>query len=506
MKLQTIIVFVILLFVTIKPTPVHAVAPIGTLDYANQYVASGWARDDDYSGPVFMHIYIDDVYKTGVQANLFRSDVGSHGFSWIPTGMVSGTHKINVYVLGVDSSGNLNGENKELMGSPTSIYVENLNTRSLTIGLPDSLANFPIHDPTIGSDAVACYTGSNQSREWEIYQGKNEQSLCLDTNNTPFDSECFGADFARETMTTRACYWKNRKKFHFTVNTNNFSENGCHANTGALGGEPGGYGLSLMSGISHRNDWISSYPNYILGNLDKLIVSLDFSIDYFNDQYPVCRTPCDPVAGTCSPIAFFGLNFMTHKFAGSSPQNWQGSQFYNVGLWDNRPPMSDPALEIVDCQLPTTSGAGTFVNSGQPITYYGLPMNSVGAGPKTYEIDVLPRLKHYISVCEQQLHNNSNPDFNSYMVDGAFFANEVYNTAVMSFDITNPQIKIVYKSDYIPEITGDLDSPTKDGDVDLYDFRFLLNSFTQQVNGDLNSDNNADILDYNILLRNFGQR
>ncbi|MBI4991391.1 hypothetical protein HZB96_04845, partial [Candidatus Gottesmanbacteria bacterium] len=123
----------------------------------------------------------------------------------------------------------------------TTIVPAGVLASEIVISIPDGLNNFPIHTPQIGSDAVACYTGVNQSREWEIFQGKNEQSLCLDTNNAPFDSECAGADLAKETMTARACYWKNQKKFHFTINTNNFSANGCHANTGALGGEPGGY-------------------------------------------------------------------------------------------------------------------------------------------------------------------------------------------------------------------------------------------------------------------------
>ena len=388
----------------------------------------------------------------------------------------------------------------------------------ITISIPDNLDNFPVHTAEIGCDDVigcvatdnpyvrGCYTGDNQSREWEIDQWKNEQSLCLDTNNAPFDTECQGADWAKETMTERACYWKNQKKVHFTVNNMNFSNNGCGANSGQLGNEPGGYGLMLMSGINHRSDFFSSYQNYTLGNLDKLFISTSLSIDYLNDQLGQCTPPCDPVAQSCSPIAFVNFNVITHKFAGSSPSSWEGTQFYSVGLSDNRPNLIGPDVAGVNCQLPTTTAAGTFVNSYQSIAFYGQAATYPGQGSKFYEIDVLSQVKKYIAQCEQQLHGVTNPDFNNFMIDAVFFSNEVYNKAIMSYTLTDPKIRLEYKTGFTPaHLPGDIN---RDRVINIFDYNLLVQHFGNTSCGnvaDVNGNCKVDIFDYNLLVQNFGK-
>ncbi|MCM8787796.1 MAG: hypothetical protein NC935_07100 [Candidatus Omnitrophica bacterium] len=174
------------------------------------------------------------------------------------------------------------------------------------LSAPDSITDFPIRTTQVGSTAVECYTGSNHSLEWVVHQYGNEPqySLCLDTNNQPFDQECAGADWAKEAFTMRTCWWSNLKKFHITTNANNFPNHGCRTNPN----EPGGFGPQLMFSISHRPDWPN--PKYYLGNLDKLILIVDYSTDYFT-HFGGCQPPCDPVTNSCQPIAFTNLNLIT---------------------------------------------------------------------------------------------------------------------------------------------------------------------------------------------------
>ena len=276
------------------------------------------------------------------------------------------------------------------------------------------------------------------SLEWVVRQYQNENSLCNDTNNAPVDNECAGAIWARETPTMRACWWNNVKKFHMTTNSNNFSHRGCRTNPN----EPGGYGVQLMWDFTKRNDWQKN-KKFILGNLEKLILSFDYSTDYFT-HYGGCQPPCDPVTQTCQPIAFSKIEVITSKFDPTNPnwhQNWQGTQFYAVSLYDNREEMRNPNAEYLNCQLPTTGGAGSFVVSGQPVTFYNLPMAMPGEEVRHYEIDVLPRIKHYIQRCL------GNVDFKQFRLDTIFPNQETYNTALLSNSFIDLKVILIPKNE-----------------------------------------------------------
>jgi|GEM_PF-6128469 len=310
-------------------------------------------------------------------------------------------------------------------------------TGEMIISLPDNIDNFPIMSPQVGTVQVECYTGDNRSLEWIVNQYQNENSLCNDPNNAPVDDECQGADWARETTTMRACYWKSSKKFHMTTNSYSFSHHGCRTNPN----EPGGYGVQLMGAFIYRSDWAGN-KKFILGNLEKLILSCDYSTDYFG-HYGGCQPPCDPVTGTCEPIAFSKFEVITSQFDPSNPNwytNWKGTQFYAVALYDNRSEFQNPSVEYLNCQLPTTGGAGSFVVAGQPVTYYGVPMAMPGEGVRHYEIDVLPRIKHYIQRCLGDV------DFREFRVDSVFPNQETYNTAVLSCSFINPKVIFVPKN------------------------------------------------------------
>ena len=112
------IILLLAVILHLGATYILAVPPVGSLDVADGSVVAGWARDDDYSGAIYVHIYVDDVLVENVLANLSRPDVGNHAFHWQHAPFGAGEHKVVVYAIGVDSNGNPNGENPPLAGSP----------------------------------------------------------------------------------------------------------------------------------------------------------------------------------------------------------------------------------------------------------------------------------------------------------------------------------------------------------------------------------------------------
>jgi hypothetical protein len=103
---------------------VNAAQPVGFLDRADSGIIFGWTKDVDFSGSIYVYIYVDGVFAKGFLANEYRSDVGgNYGFSWRFPNFGYGNHEIKVFALGVNSSGNLDNENIEITGSPKN-YTE----------------------------------------------------------------------------------------------------------------------------------------------------------------------------------------------------------------------------------------------------------------------------------------------------------------------------------------------------------------------------------------------
>jgi hypothetical protein len=107
----------------LAPTPGGAIvcptaAPCGALDVANGSFIAGWAQDDDYPGPIMVHIYVDDVLVHTVLADGCRPDVGCHGFHWNHSPFGAGNHRVVVYAIGTDASGAPDGSSPALDGSP----------------------------------------------------------------------------------------------------------------------------------------------------------------------------------------------------------------------------------------------------------------------------------------------------------------------------------------------------------------------------------------------------
>jgi hypothetical protein len=116
------VVLLSFIFLLLFPLKIYAANPYGWLDTVTNEKIAGWAKDDDNARSLYVHIYVDGQFVKQVTANLYRSDVGgNYGFSWIiDKSFGPGPHRVNVYALGIDGNGNLDGINPELSGSPKS--------------------------------------------------------------------------------------------------------------------------------------------------------------------------------------------------------------------------------------------------------------------------------------------------------------------------------------------------------------------------------------------------
>lgn len=122
----------------VEPVPVTVTraadpAPEAYLDDARCDVVYGWAADRSNLGvSLHVYIYVDGAFAADVLSNRSRPDVqrylGSpwdgYGFEWIPPPQYRDgrAHTVNVYALGIDSSGNQNGNNPQLNYSPKTIF------------------------------------------------------------------------------------------------------------------------------------------------------------------------------------------------------------------------------------------------------------------------------------------------------------------------------------------------------------------------------------------------
>jgi len=93
-------------------------SPVGALDDANGYIIKGWASDPDFNGPIYVHVYVDDVLQQDILADMDSGDVGKHRFHWDIPPFGYGRHTVRVYAIGVDANGYPDGNNPELFQSP----------------------------------------------------------------------------------------------------------------------------------------------------------------------------------------------------------------------------------------------------------------------------------------------------------------------------------------------------------------------------------------------------
>ena len=109
-------------------------SPTGWIDAASCTTVSGWASDfDNLAIPIAVHIYIDGLIAGDTLADIFRSDVGSHGWVFnIPPARVNDnlTRSVNAYGIDINGNGAIPvilatgvpvGNNPLLSGSPATI-------------------------------------------------------------------------------------------------------------------------------------------------------------------------------------------------------------------------------------------------------------------------------------------------------------------------------------------------------------------------------------------------
>lgn len=116
-----------------EPAPPDA-APGGYLDGADcGPTVIGWAKDNDYGGPISVHVYVGGPAGSGAPgyniglANGYRADlaaagIGNHAFSYtLPASYIDdASHSVYAYAIGVNSAGTPNGNNPLLSSSPRS--------------------------------------------------------------------------------------------------------------------------------------------------------------------------------------------------------------------------------------------------------------------------------------------------------------------------------------------------------------------------------------------------
>lgn len=77
--------------------------PTGSVDRGDCNGLSGWAKDDNTSDPIRVHIYANGTFAGQPLANEYRSDVDNHAFSWvIPESFKDGSVK-NLAFYAVDA-------------------------------------------------------------------------------------------------------------------------------------------------------------------------------------------------------------------------------------------------------------------------------------------------------------------------------------------------------------------------------------------------------------------
>lgn len=103
--------------------PIYAAAPIGSFEVLSGNTISGWAADDDFSGPIMLHLYVDGSFNDVFWADKLTSSHGNHGFQYTFYPFGPGNHRFEIYAIGVDQNGSPNNENMILPGSPKNLIT-----------------------------------------------------------------------------------------------------------------------------------------------------------------------------------------------------------------------------------------------------------------------------------------------------------------------------------------------------------------------------------------------
>lgn len=154
--------------------------PTGTHSFADCNATGGTASDPDYAGAIAVHLYEGATFLGTTSAN--------PNWSWtIPAGLKNGlNHTITAYAINVNSSGNPQGANPQLTGTPKVINCNQPPTGTLTTavcGTPNGSATGTATDPQSGSVVVAIYDGQAGAGGVQIGTGNATPNF-----NIPFTS------------------------------------------------------------------------------------------------------------------------------------------------------------------------------------------------------------------------------------------------------------------------------------------------------------------------------
>lgn len=189
----------------------------------------------------------------------------------------------------------------------------------------------------------------------------------------------------------------------------------------------------------------------------------------------------DPILGN-NPYGFAYFNVVATDIDPVSKVG-RGTIFYQTILFDNRPEWQNPNMAYVNCGLATSAASYPFMTITEPISKFNQPLFSLNQNSQNYNWDILPRIKYYLKQCKGE-----NVDLANWKISGAFFGNELANTANMTSEFIDPKITLSTNEPF----TGDLNYDSK---IDIFDYNILVSKF----------GNPYTIFDYNQLVANFGK-
>lgn len=334
-------------------------------------------------------------------------------------------------------------------------------SREVTVGMLSDVADIPVAAPdTSLPDAPensAC-TGKNSSKEWTLGQHFNDYSICR-SNGLDASKACPQASFAKNSPTARICYWGNEKRSELAINTENMLYKGCYiSRTDQRQKFAGGY--SMYHSWNAFNSPVANTPYTFVSNLDKIILSTQFSTDYYANRGE-CRPEDYPPGVKGDPIwaesrvdgngdgdttdkedavgtknaAFSYLSF----FIRSNDNKTQ--IFYQTTLFDNRDFMLKPEGKFISCNFAPDSTVNNFIVVTEPITELGQPFAMPGTGRKSYSFDVLPKIKQWMQHCRP----NEPVDLSGLMIGGWNIGNEMVGKQIMTNTVVDPKIQITLK-------------------------------------------------------------
>lgn len=183
----------------------------------------GWAKDDDTSGPITVHIYVggpataQGTYPAfAVQADQTRSDVGAHAFQWTLPDQFKNGNRYPIYVYGI----NVPSGNNPTLSNGSGQFVIGPCSGGTTTPAPQPVAPAPAPS---GDSPITVYRLYKDGQHFWTADANEYNSLYQGGHNGWSDESPAFYDYSKDSSTGQAVYriYNSRSGEHFyTVDTN----------------------------------------------------------------------------------------------------------------------------------------------------------------------------------------------------------------------------------------------------------------------------------------------